>query len=133
VTPERALSLLALAAAGLAGVIFLGRFARSFMRTFTEIIDTILGTEGQKGISDRLATIEHEMHPNSGQSLRDAINRIEKVATEAHLVATDLTAEVRRNSKEGKERRLEDHAAIGQLSEDLASLKASVTTTLEDR
>ncbi|MGW2511259.1 hypothetical protein ACWC0A_17870 [Streptomyces scopuliridis] len=29
------------------------------------------------GIEDRLANVEHELHPNSGASLRDAVDRVD--------------------------------------------------------
>lgn len=29
------------------------------------------------GIEDRLASVEHELHPNSGASLRDAVDRVD--------------------------------------------------------
>ncbi|WP_441251209.1 hypothetical protein [Kitasatospora sp. McL0602] len=35
------------------------------------------GVPGHPGVMARLSAIEHELHPNSGASLRDAVNRIE--------------------------------------------------------
>ncbi|WP_224280648.1 hypothetical protein [Streptomyces sp. LS1784] len=35
------------------------------------------GVPARPGVMERLASIEHELHPNSGLSLRDAVNRIE--------------------------------------------------------
>ncbi|MEW2635926.1 hypothetical protein AB0903_30890, partial [Streptomyces sp. NPDC048389] len=29
------------------------------------------------GIEERLTSVEHELHPNSGQSLRDAVDRVD--------------------------------------------------------
>jgi hypothetical protein len=34
--------------------------------------------ERLSGIELRLANVEHELHPNSGQSLRDALDRVER-------------------------------------------------------
>lgn len=36
------------------------------------------GVKGRPGVMERLGSIEHELHPNSGLSMRDAINRTEK-------------------------------------------------------
>ena len=36
------------------------------------------GVKGRAGVMARLGSIEHELHPNSGLSMRDAINRTEK-------------------------------------------------------
>ncbi|MDH6141170.1 Flp pilus assembly protein TadB [Kitasatospora sp. GP30] len=33
------------------------------------------------GIEDRLTAVEHELHPNSGGSLRDALDRVEQCVT----------------------------------------------------
>ncbi len=35
------------------------------------------GVPARPGVMERLGRIEHELHPNSGLSLRDAVNRIE--------------------------------------------------------
>ena len=40
-------------------------------------IDDRPGRNGRPGVMQRLVSIEHELRPNSGESLRDAINRIE--------------------------------------------------------
>lgn len=39
---------------------------------------------------EQLASIQHELHPNSGKSLRDSINRIE-TATQAPAVTSNVT------------------------------------------
>ena len=36
------------------------------------------GVKGRPGVMSRLGSIEHELHPNSGLSMRDAINRTEE-------------------------------------------------------
>jgi len=40
------------------------------------------GVNGRPGVMSRLSSIEHELHPNSGLSMRDAINRTEKQGKE---------------------------------------------------
>lgn len=51
------------------------------------------GVPGRAGVMSRLSSIEHELHPNSGLSMRDAINRTEKQGKEmsdkldAHMAA----------------------------------------------
>lgn len=53
------------------------------VRRVTHFLDDYLGTEerpgvpARAGLSERLASIEHELHPNSGTSMRDSIDRIE--------------------------------------------------------
>lgn len=39
------------------------------------------GHSARPGVMERLAQIEHELKPNSGSSLRDAVNRIENNVT----------------------------------------------------
>ena len=62
-------------------------------RRFYHFLDDWLGTEARNGreaipgISQRLDSIEHELHPNSGKSLRDTVNRIESAANEALTVS----------------------------------------------
>lgn len=36
------------------------------------------GVPGRAGVMERLDKIEHELYPNSGSSLRDAVNRVER-------------------------------------------------------
>ncbi|WP_199881593.1 hypothetical protein [Streptomyces sp. CB03911] len=36
------------------------------------------GVPGRRGVMERLDRIEHELHPNSGSSLRDAVDRVEQ-------------------------------------------------------
>ncbi|MFJ2863669.1 hypothetical protein [Kitasatospora sp. NPDC087314] len=51
------------------------------METFTEDwqgTPSRPGVPGRPGVMERLDRIEHELHPNSGLSLRDAVNRIEE-------------------------------------------------------
>jgi hypothetical protein len=56
-----------------------------------DFIDDWQGTEGRPGvpahpgvmtrldaIEDRIARVEHELHPNSGASLRDAVDRVDQ-------------------------------------------------------
>lgn len=39
----------------------------------------------------RLAAIEHELHPNAGKSLRDAVDRVEAQTTQASPPAVNVT------------------------------------------
>lgn len=70
----------AIAWRGLRGVVHLGRRVNDFM-------DDWVGEEGRPGvpgrpgvmervsaIEDRLERVEHELYPNSGESLRDAVD-----------------------------------------------------------
>lgn len=63
-----------------------------FVRKMNHFVDDMVG-EGARpgmparpGIIARLGTIEHELHPNSGKSLRDQTDRVEKLL-EDHLAA----------------------------------------------
>ncbi|OII62872.1 hypothetical protein BJP40_26920 [Streptomyces sp. CC53] len=64
--------------------------ARRLAGRLDEFIDDWSGTEPRPGvparpgvmerlggIEQRLASVEHELHPNSGASLRDAVNRVD--------------------------------------------------------
>lgn len=53
-----------------------------FIRRADEVFATILGRDGTRSLDDRLDTIEHELFPNSGGSMRDAIDRVEKHMTD---------------------------------------------------
>lgn len=61
-----------------------------FMRKMNHFVDDMVGEEARPGVPARpgviarLGTIEHELHPNSGKSLRDQTNRVEKML-EDHL------------------------------------------------
>jgi hypothetical protein len=60
-----------------------GRATLSAFRKLTHVIDDLLGEDerpgvpSRPGLSERLARIEHELHPNSGLSIRDSVDRIE--------------------------------------------------------
>ncbi|WP_411129923.1 hypothetical protein [Streptomyces sp. x-19] len=70
------------------------RATRSFRRIggkVEDFVDDWQGTEPRPGvparpgvmsrlgaIEDRLARVEHELHPNSGASLRDAVDRVDE-------------------------------------------------------
>jgi hypothetical protein len=71
----------------IAGLGTIGVFVKKgipFIRKVSHFIDDMLGEEArpgvpaQPGVIARLSTIEHELHPNGGGSLRDQTNRIEK-------------------------------------------------------
>lgn len=66
------------------------RGIRRIVSRVDEIVDDWHGTPGRPGvegrpgvmerldgIEGRIACVEHELHPNSGQSLRDAVDRVE--------------------------------------------------------
>ncbi|MGW1127447.1 hypothetical protein [Streptomyces sp. NPDC002526] len=36
------------------------------------------------GIEERLGSVEHELHPNSGSSLRDAVDRVDAAVNGSH-------------------------------------------------
>lgn len=40
------------------------------------------GVEKRAGVMERLATLDHELKPNGGGSIKDAVNRIEKKVKE---------------------------------------------------
>jgi hypothetical protein len=70
-------------AGGLAALARFTRGARRFIRRSEQFWEDWQGTEerpgvpARPGVMERLDRIEHELHPNSGQSMRDVINRIE--------------------------------------------------------
>lgn len=63
------------------GVVLRGGF--KFVQRVTHFLDDVLGEDdrpgvpGTPGLVQRIANIEHELHPNSGLSLRDAVDRLE--------------------------------------------------------
>ncbi|MDH6111908.1 hypothetical protein P3T36_006909 [Kitasatospora sp. MAP12-15] len=79
------------AAVAIAGLLaLLWRAVRALVRLvgrMDEVIDDWQGTPsrpgvpGRLGVMARLDRIEHELHPNSGASLRDALDRVEQCVT----------------------------------------------------
>ncbi|MES9587830.1 MULTISPECIES: hypothetical protein [unclassified Streptomyces] len=74
------------AAAIAAGLGLLWRITRGVRRIVSrvdEFIDDWQGTPARSGVPsrpgvmERLDRIEHELHPNSGSSLRDAVDRVD--------------------------------------------------------
>jgi hypothetical protein len=68
-----------------ASATWLARRAGRFLRTAVHAFDDIVGSGDKPGLIDRIETlhdrlkaVEHELHPNSQLSLRDAIDRIER-------------------------------------------------------
>lgn len=64
------------------------RRGRAFFRAIAKFIDDWFGEDGKPGVVDRLdifdarlSAIEHELQPNSGASLRDAVDRVEVAVT----------------------------------------------------
>lgn len=72
-------------AGGLALVWRLLRGVRRFTARIAEFLDDWTGVEnrpgvpGRRGVMERLEWVEHELKPNSGQSLRDSVDRIESI------------------------------------------------------
>jgi hypothetical protein len=75
-----------LIAAAVAAVLYLSTLGIKAFRRFLTVADVLLGNEEQNlpSLDKRLVWIEHELKPNSGLSLRDSVDRIEK-ALEDHL------------------------------------------------
>lgn len=80
----------AIATAIAGGAALLGRLllgARKMVTRIDEFMDDWAGTEARPGVPERpgvmarLGAIEHQLKPNSGESLRDAVNRIEAQIT----------------------------------------------------
>lgn len=67
-----------------------------FVRKMNHFVDDMVGEDARPGMDARpgviarLASIEHELHPNSGKSLRDQTDRLEQ-ALDAHLAACPPT------------------------------------------
>jgi hypothetical protein len=76
------------------------RWAWPFLRRVGHFLDDWFGEParpgfpGQSGVMERLARVEHEVHTNSGSSMRDAVNRIEDTLrqTAADLKDTQVAA-----------------------------------------
>jgi len=70
-----------LAALAAIGVVLRGTV--KFVQRVTHFLDDVLGEDARPGVPEtpglvqRIANIEHELHPNSGLSLRDAVDRLE--------------------------------------------------------
>ncbi|MFJ1708584.1 hypothetical protein [Kitasatospora sp. NPDC088346] len=80
------------AIAGAAGLLWRAtRGAHRLARRVEDFIDGWAGTDEHPGVMARLdriehklGTVEHELHPNSGGSLRDAVDRVDQ-RTARHL------------------------------------------------
>lgn len=83
---DSTLATLPLVAAAVAAVLYLARIGIKAFRRFLKVSDLILGNpeEEMPSLDARLRLIEHELKPNSGLSLRDSVDRIEK-ALQDHL------------------------------------------------
>jgi hypothetical protein len=129
-SPEQVLTIIVLvvAAASAAGVA--ARRLWRFVRLSVHAFDTIVGRSDQPGLveqlsslakqvtalAERTARIEHELHPNSGQSVRDAVDRIDRKVD-------SLARTHRRNAAEGKARRQQDHEVYERLAARVDELK----------
>lgn len=51
--------------------------------------DQVRGIPARKSVPERLSEIEHEVHTNSGGSLKDGVQRIERDVTALHVKADD--------------------------------------------
>ena len=69
-------------------ILFLGQLSAAIIAISGALI--ILYKLSFKKICDRLEKINLELHPNGGSSLRDAVNRIEKVQSEIKQDTKDL-------------------------------------------
>ena len=69
-------------------ILFLGQLGAAIIAISGALI--ILYKLSFKKICDRLEKINLELHPNGGSSLRDAVNRIEKVQVEIKQDTRDL-------------------------------------------
>lgn len=84
----------------LGGLVAVWRWAWPFLRRVGHFLDDWFGEParpgfvGQPGVMERLARVEHEVHTNSGSSMRDAVNRIEATLrqTASDLKATQAAA-----------------------------------------
>ncbi|MEU9972359.1 hypothetical protein [Streptomyces sp. NPDC051014] len=85
---------LAIGVSGLAicaGIAALARWMRKIARSFADFMDDWHGEPGRPGvparpgvmerlsqIDHRVGVVEHELHPNSGASVRDALDRVDR-------------------------------------------------------
>lgn len=84
--PDSTLASLPLVAGAVAAVLYLARLGIKAFRRFLKVSDLILGNPDEQvpSLDTRLRLIEHELKPNSGLSLRDSVDRIER-ALQDHL------------------------------------------------
>ena len=73
-------------------IIFLGQISGAIIAVTAAL--TIIHRVFFKKLTDRLEKINLELHPNGGSSLRDAVNRIEKVQSEIKQDTKDLRDKV---------------------------------------
>jgi hypothetical protein len=113
-----------------------------FLRLSVHAFEAIVGNPDRAGLIDRLdgfesrmAGVEHELHPNSGTSMRDAINRIEHAASTASDTASaasqqvaDLTELVRDKRSNDMSERLQDREAVYRLAARLDEMKHAMET-----
>ena len=72
-------------AAILAGLFTIGKAVKAgvhIARRLDRVATQLLGDDETPSLDDRLSSIEHELHPNGGSSMRDAVNRTEKALAE---------------------------------------------------
>lgn len=108
---QHTLATVTLVAASVTAVGYLGRTFARVTRRLLGVSDVILGNEqsGHPSLAARLDAIEHELHPNSSLSLRDAIDRVERETK-------SLRTEIRRNATASRKRREQDREVIDRLA-----------------
>ena len=89
-------------ATALIAILVLVRRALKPLRKMHYFLDDWFGTparpgvDARPGVMGRLDAIEHELHPNSSMSMRDAVDRIEKavaIAPKIEAIATAVEAD----------------------------------------
>ena len=113
-------------------------------RKVSAFIDEVVGEPAQFGRPSKPGVIErmdgqekllkglhHEMHPNGGTSLRDAVNRLESKATEAADTAAHVKEDLAAQREWSAETFDEQNRAIANLAE--AVKIAAQSTPPDDR
>lgn len=68
-----------------AGLYTISKFVRGGIRIahkLDRLATQLLGDDETRSLDERLSSIEHELHPNGGSSMRDAVNRTERALAE---------------------------------------------------
>ena len=89
----------------------------------SKVLVALLGAVGivLSLLLQRSHAVEHELKPNSGKSMRDAVDRIEKDAREARLIAARAEEKADRNADD-----------LGELREDVQATRTEVQGTAAD-
>lgn len=78
--------------AGLTTIALAARAAMRVGRKLDRLATQLLGDDETPSLDERLSSIEHELHPNSGGSMRDAVDRTEKALADHVEQSTLLLA-----------------------------------------